>query len=87
MTNCTRVGIRGFGCPKCKKHLCAAHSSKKYPTMARMDCPGCAERYGGLCSGQGDWSARYLDYQAVFEMSERSSMGKDSGLAYGAELR
>ena len=35
----------------------------------------------------GDWGVRCLDYAAVLGMSEGSSMGKDSGLAYGAELR
>ena len=32
VTDCTRAGVRGLSCAKCKKHLCAAHSSKKYHT-------------------------------------------------------
>ena len=30
VVDCTRAGVRGLSCAKCKKHLCATHSSKKY---------------------------------------------------------
>jgi len=32
VTDCTRAGVRGLSCAKCKKHLCATHLSKQHHT-------------------------------------------------------
>lgn len=38
VTECTRAGVRGMSCAKCKKHLCATHLSKQHHT-----CPSSHE--------------------------------------------
>ncbi|KAJ5088302.1 hypothetical protein N7456_011918 [Penicillium angulare] len=38
MSDCTRAALRGMSCAKCKRHLCAEHSSDQY-----HNCPSSSE--------------------------------------------
>ena len=44
VTDCTKPGVRGLGCAKCKKHLCVTHVSKQHHI-----CPSSSE----VCT---DWN-------------------------------